>query len=100
MAAAQLLGHVACLQAFDEMDKNGDETLSYQEVLRAFRLSPVVRDILLPLLPMPSAEKNSLTGVNIQAQVGQKIQHQPTPSDPTHVRPTPRITLWSLVTDC
>ena len=55
-------------EAFILIDKDGDGTLSRKEVLRAFRLNPMVREKIIPIIPMPSAAKNSLTGVDIQAR--------------------------------
>ena len=44
------------------------------QVIRAFRLDDELRDMMLPLLSVP-AEKFSVTGVNVKAQVaaGQSI---------------------------
>eukprot|EP00966_Prymnesium_polylepis_P163734 3784929-Prymnesium_polylepis.1 len=44
------------------------QPLAASQVLRAFRLNAIVREKLLPLIPMPAAAKNSLTGVDIQQQ--------------------------------
>jgi hypothetical protein len=55
-------------QAFGLMDTSGDGELSRSEVIRAFRLDDELRDMMLPLLSVP-AEKFSVTGVNVKAQV-------------------------------
>lgn len=56
--------------AFSLMDANGDGELSRLEMVRAFRLDQRVRELLLPLLPMPAVSRNSITGVDLQEQIG------------------------------
>jgi hypothetical protein len=51
------------------MDSNNDGELSRLEMVRAFRLDERVRELMLPLLPMPSVSKNSITGVDLQEQI-------------------------------
>ena len=40
-------------EAFALIDKDGDGTLSRREVLRAFRLNPMVREQTIPNPPSP-----------------------------------------------
>ena len=55
--------------AFTLMDQNGDGELSRFEMVRSFRLDERVRELLLPLLPMPAVSKQSITGVDLQQQI-------------------------------
>ena len=55
--------------AFALMDANGDGELSRLEMVRAFRLDERVRELLLPLLPLPTASKNSVTGIDLEEQI-------------------------------
>ena len=54
--------------AFCLMDANEDGELSRLEMVRAFRQDERVRELLLPLLPMPSVSRNSVTGVDLQVR--------------------------------
>ena len=55
--------------AFTLMDQNEDGELSRFEMVRAFRLDERVRELMLPLLPMPAVSKQSITGVDLQQQI-------------------------------
>jgi len=48
-------------EAFWRMDEFGGEILTREEVIRAFRLNPAVREKLLPLLPPPPTAPNTVT---------------------------------------
>ena len=55
--------------AFTLMDINEDGDLSRLEMVRAFRLDERVRELLLPLLPIPAVSRDSVTGGNLQEQI-------------------------------
>ena len=55
--------------AFALMDANGDGELSRLEMIRAFRMDERVRELLLPMLPMPKGPNNSVTGHDLGDQV-------------------------------
>ena len=69
-------------EAFSLIDEDNDGELTRSEVLRAFRLNARIRELLLPLLPLPAVEKV------VQLRMNRRMSHV----DVTLLRP--RFTPW------